>query len=224
MLAGVNFLLSRFLKTIMDFYGVRLADIAPNSVLMLSAFALLCEVFVGVRASLRLWWHFFVLRPGGQGMVFGDLHFQSWPNYCSVYIPTEFPNKWDAWRASWFYIQMEKNHHLKRPVTGTPSRSAWELAPEMDERWLPVLEWIKVLVKAGLTTTLVLAHAVACGSTAAAPREGNVGVFRPQQPDAHGEGERSVPTASQIKAVVRACIGKAPDDVKHLPTGAASIC
>ena len=60
---------------------------------------------MGVRASLRLWWHFFVLQPGGQGMVFGDLRFQSWPNCCSVYIPTEFLNKWDAWRASWFYIQ-----------------------------------------------------------------------------------------------------------------------
>ena len=39
MLAGVNFPLSRFLKTILDFYGIRLADIAPKSVLMLSAFA-----------------------------------------------------------------------------------------------------------------------------------------------------------------------------------------
>ena len=35
----------------------------------------------------------------------------------------------------------------------------------MDERWLQVLEWIKVLVKAGLTTTLILAQAVACGIT-----------------------------------------------------------
>ena len=32
----------------------------------------------------------------------------------------------------------------------------------MDEGWLSVLERIEVLVKAGLTTTLVLAHAVAC--------------------------------------------------------------
>ena len=95
-------------------------------------------------------------------MVFGDLRFQSWPNCCSVYIPTEFLNKWDAWRASWFYIQTEKNHHLKLPVPGTPSCSAWESAPKMDEGWLSVLERIEVLVKAGLTTTLVLAHAVAC--------------------------------------------------------------
>ena len=33
----------------------------------------------------------------------------------------------------------------------------------MDEGWLSVLERIEVLVKAGLTTTLILAQAVACG-------------------------------------------------------------
>jgi hypothetical protein len=35
----VNFLLSWFLKTILDFYRVRMADIAPKSVLIVSAFA-----------------------------------------------------------------------------------------------------------------------------------------------------------------------------------------
>lgn len=60
-LAGVNFKLPRFLKTVLDFYGIRLADLVPNSVLMLSTFAYLCEMFVGVRVCLRLWRHFFML-------------------------------------------------------------------------------------------------------------------------------------------------------------------
>ena len=61
----MNFPLSRFFKTVLGFYSIWLSDLTPNSILMLSTFAYLCKMFVGIRASLRLWRHFFVLRPGG---------------------------------------------------------------------------------------------------------------------------------------------------------------
>ena len=66
-LSGLNFPMSRFLKTVLDFYGIMLAELSPNSILMLSSFAFFCEMFVGVRANLCLWRHFFSLRSSGQG-------------------------------------------------------------------------------------------------------------------------------------------------------------
>ena len=66
-LSGLNFPMSHFLKIVQDFYGIVLAELSTNSILMLSSFAFFCKMFVGVRANLCLWHHFFSLRSSGQG-------------------------------------------------------------------------------------------------------------------------------------------------------------
>ena len=73
---GVNFPLSTFLKAVLDFYGVKVNDLTPNSMLMLSTFAYLCEAFVGVPSSVFLWRHFFILQAKGKGAPFDSLSFQ----------------------------------------------------------------------------------------------------------------------------------------------------
>jgi hypothetical protein len=72
-LSGLNFPMSRFLKTVLDFYEIKLAELSSNSILMLSSFTFFCEMFMGVRANLHLWRNFFSLRSSGQGNTLGVL-------------------------------------------------------------------------------------------------------------------------------------------------------
>ena len=62
MAAGLVLPFSAFFMQVLDTYGVQLAHLSPNSVVILAVFAHLCEMFVGVLPSMTLFWHFFILR------------------------------------------------------------------------------------------------------------------------------------------------------------------
>ena len=51
---------------VLDTYGVQLAHLSPNSVVILAVFAHLCEMFVGVPPSVALFRHFFILQAVGK--------------------------------------------------------------------------------------------------------------------------------------------------------------
>lgn len=57
-----------FFLAVLDHYRIHMLHLHPNVVLVLAVFAHLCEGFIGVRPSLELFRHFFVLRlnPGNQ--------------------------------------------------------------------------------------------------------------------------------------------------------------
>ena len=46
---------SKFLRELFMFYGLRLHDVAPNSILQVSAFTFLCEAYLRVAPSMGLW-------------------------------------------------------------------------------------------------------------------------------------------------------------------------
>jgi hypothetical protein len=60
-LAGLVLPLSSFL-TLLEYYGLQLQHLSPNSIALVAIFAHLCEMYVGVRPSMRLFWRFFVLK------------------------------------------------------------------------------------------------------------------------------------------------------------------
>ncbi|WVZ98249.1 hypothetical protein U9M48_043714 [Paspalum notatum var. saurae] len=164
--AGLNFPLSCFTDCVLDSYGIRLGNLAPNSVLMMATFAYLCEAFIGVRPCMVLWRHFFMLRSsGGDSATFGSCRFQTRSSPRTEYIHCNFSIKWDHWKRSWFYLRMEVNERLRvsRSVTTFPE---WEACPEIDEAWEPALERIEALRAAGLHTMVLLTHYTAsrcCG-------------------------------------------------------------
>ena len=59
--AGLVLPFSTFLLQVLYTFGVQLAHLSPNSVVILSIFAHFCEMFVGVLPSVALFQHFFIL-------------------------------------------------------------------------------------------------------------------------------------------------------------------
>ena len=52
---------SEFLEAILETYQIQLLHLHPNSILILSIFAYLCEAYVGVRPSVELFRSFYAL-------------------------------------------------------------------------------------------------------------------------------------------------------------------
>lgn len=62
-MAGLIPPFSSFFYDVLEFYGIQMAHLTPNAVMTLAIFAHLCEMFIGVRLSLRLFWYFFTMQP-----------------------------------------------------------------------------------------------------------------------------------------------------------------
>ena len=104
------------MKEVLDFYQIRLGDLTPNSVLMLSTFAYLCEAFLRVKPSVVLWRHFFILRLSeGTATTYGSCRFQTRSNPRTDYIITDFNGRWESWKESWFFLRIEPKRRLRVP-------------------------------------------------------------------------------------------------------------
>ena len=66
MAAGLVPPFSTFFLQILDTFGIQMAHLSPNSVVILAIFAHFCEMFVRVPPSVALFRHFFVLRRAGK--------------------------------------------------------------------------------------------------------------------------------------------------------------
>jgi hypothetical protein len=60
-LAGLVPPLSSFL-TLLEYHGLQLLHLSPNSIALVAIFVHLCEMYVGVQPSVRLFRRFFVLK------------------------------------------------------------------------------------------------------------------------------------------------------------------
>jgi hypothetical protein len=61
-LAGLVPPLSSFFLTLLEYYGLQLQHLSLNSIALVAIFVHLCEMYVGVRPSVRLFRCFFVLK------------------------------------------------------------------------------------------------------------------------------------------------------------------
>jgi hypothetical protein len=61
-LAGLVPPLSSFFLTLLEYYGLQLQHLSPNSIALVAIFVHLCEMYVGVRPSVRLFRCFFELK------------------------------------------------------------------------------------------------------------------------------------------------------------------
>jgi hypothetical protein len=61
-LVGLVLPLSSFFLTLLEYYGLQLQHLCPNSIALVAIFVHLCEMYVGVRPSVRLFRCFFVLK------------------------------------------------------------------------------------------------------------------------------------------------------------------
>ena len=63
---GLGLPISSFFLLLLDDYGLQLQHLTPHSILQVSIFVHLCEMFVGVRPYVALFRYFFVLTKSGK--------------------------------------------------------------------------------------------------------------------------------------------------------------
>jgi hypothetical protein len=99
-LAGLVLSLSSFL-TLLEYYGLQLQRLSPNSIALVVIFVHLCEMYVGVRPSVRLFRRFFMLKAvSPHPSLIGD--------HC----------RWERWREDWALVQADVHDRLALPIGG----------------------------------------------------------------------------------------------------------
>ena len=60
---GLGFPLHPFVRGLMFYYGLDFHDLAPNFVLNISAFIVVCEAFLRIKPHFGLWLRIFCMKP-----------------------------------------------------------------------------------------------------------------------------------------------------------------
>jgi hypothetical protein len=150
-------LLSSFL-TLLEYYGLQLQHLSPNSIALVAIFIHLCEMYVGVQPSVRLFRCFFMLKVVSQRPpLIGGYYFQRRTQGHAHYIAPISPGRWERWREDWVLVQADVHDRLTLPIGGpTLDRTEWVRDPGLELGFNLVLDWIQYLAENGLTSLMVL--------------------------------------------------------------------
>jgi hypothetical protein len=98
-LAGLVPPVSSFFLMLLEFYGLQLQHLSPNSITLVAIFVHLCEMFVGVRSSVRLFRRFFVMKAASQRPpLISGYNFARRTHGPSRHIAPVSPGRWERWR------------------------------------------------------------------------------------------------------------------------------
>jgi hypothetical protein len=107
-LAGLVPPLPSIFLTLLEYYGLQLQHLSPNSIALVVIFVHLCEMYVGVRASVRLFRRFFMLKAVSPRPPLIDGHyFQRRTPGHTRYITPISPGRWERWREVWALVQAD---------------------------------------------------------------------------------------------------------------------
>ena len=91
---------SDFFRGLLNFYGIELIHLNPNSVLQISTFIHFCEGFLGIRPHFNLFRSLFMLKPytsEGRLAVAGGAGIQLRPGKASLYLGLRFSSSLKGW-------------------------------------------------------------------------------------------------------------------------------
>ncbi|KAK1680348.1 hypothetical protein QYE76_041196 [Lolium multiflorum] len=156
---GLSLPCSEFFLSVLNTYGLQPHNICPNSYLLLSNFATLCEGHLGIRPDVKLWQFFFRVKKETKDKAMvncGSMTFMLRPG--RMYPPHDSHESVRYWNAGWFYEKKASvpNIHQGLPkfVNEPPEELAsWSFVPSLAQT--PILEKaarrISWLVHDGLT-------------------------------------------------------------------------
>jgi hypothetical protein len=125
---------------------------------LVAIFVHLCEMFVGVRPSVRLFRRFFVMKAASQRPpLIGGYYFARRTQGPSRYIAPISPGRWERWREDWALVQADAHDRFVIPAAApTLDRAEWGKDHGLKSGFDPVLDRIQYLVESGLTSLMVL--------------------------------------------------------------------
>jgi hypothetical protein len=143
---------------LLEYYGLQLQHLSPNSIALVAIFIHLCEMYVGVRPSVRLFRRFFMLKAASpRPPLIGGHYFHRRTPVHACYITPISPDRWERWRADWALVQADVHDRLALPVGGpTLDRTEWGKDPGLEPGFDHVLDRIQYLAENGLTSLMGL--------------------------------------------------------------------
>ncbi|KAK1661201.1 hypothetical protein QYE76_049360 [Lolium multiflorum] len=134
---GLSLPCSEFFLSILNTYGLQPHNICPNSYLLLSNFATLCEGHLGIRPDVKLWQFFFRVKKETKDKAMlncGSMTFMLRPG--RMYPPHDSHESVRYWNAGWFY---EKNVSVPEIHDGLPKfnneppeeLASWSFVPSL---------------------------------------------------------------------------------------------
>jgi hypothetical protein len=100
---------------VLNFYGLSLLHLNPNSIAFLSLFLHLCEAYIGVEPFLDLFRFYYELRWMESNRVSGCVGFRLRDGLKSRYIPFQCPSSRSKCRTRWFYLEIENSDPVLVP-------------------------------------------------------------------------------------------------------------
>ena len=117
-LRGLGFPLHPFVRGLMFYYGLDFHDLAPNFILNISVFIVVCEAFLCIQPHFGLWLKTFNVKPKvvkGTQAECGGAMLGKMPNV--LWFEGAFVESVKGWQSGWFYIT-------------EPRDPKWAAAPE----------------------------------------------------------------------------------------------
>nr|ABA93608.1 retrotransposon protein, putative, unclassified [Oryza sativa Japonica Group] len=154
---------SSFFRGILDFYGISLHHINPNSIVHIANFIHACEAFLGIRPHFALFRHIFFLKPQpnkSKPCVVGGAGFQLRGTLSQNYFSMPFKTSNKGWHANWFYVQNPEPALPGYSCLPPVYRDAWNSLPMGEEaaQALNLLDRMLKLKEQGLQGKQITRH------------------------------------------------------------------
>jgi hypothetical protein len=166
LICGLALPVSPFFRGLLDFYNLNLTHLNPNSILQISIFIHLCEVYLRILPHFGLWKYLYHCRPGmdgGQHQLVGGASLELRRRRKSEYLDIPLKDSIKGWCLEWF---IEENHCKslpprsgRQPDVRTPSWVESPTPSKVTEAKVLLAE-VCLLKDRGLTAKLVVADFV----------------------------------------------------------------
>lgn len=104
---GVGIPISKFFRSVLDFYGIQLHNLNPNGIIHLAVFAHACEAFLGIEPSLLLFRYLYHVKPQPRGSkieTVGGAGIQFRQNMKDNWFDMPLKDSCGPWKSEWFVI------------------------------------------------------------------------------------------------------------------------
>ena len=169
--AGLGPPFSNFFRAVLEFYEIQLLHLHPNSVLILSIFAYLCEAYLGVRPSVAVFRHFYSLHLTAGDECSGCASFRFRDSSRGLFIPisrtggnavTSVTTEVEGFRSRWFFVDAgEVNAHYEVPDAPPAEQESWASVPLVGAGLVNLAQRLTQVREAGLTGQMVAKDFVA---------------------------------------------------------------
>ena len=151
---GLAVPVSECFHALLQFWGIQLHHLTPQSILHLSIFTHFCEALLGILPRFHLFQHFFILVPipnATKSTVVGGCELVLRPETRGEYLAYDPAGKGAEWKKFWFHVGNFESP-LPERIAGAPQvQESWSSKGPSGKQVEAILRAIAIVKKKGVT-------------------------------------------------------------------------